>query len=205
MQRLAIPLFCTTLLLSCLPAQDEHATPDYRAAYDHWVQLTSARDSFFMSPASPLLEDQKRTFESLTYFPYDSSYVFRLRLRPELDRDTLVMTTSTGEQRPYIPLGTFRFDAEGKGHVLSVFKSVESGTEQQLFLPFRDLTSSRSTYGGGRYIDLEIDSTGIYTLDFNLAYQPYCTYNPAYSCPIPPPENRLDVAITAGERLASVQ
>ncbi|MDX1440423.1 MAG: DUF1684 domain-containing protein [Rubricoccaceae bacterium] len=154
-----------------------------------------------MSEASPLLPQDKPNFEGLSYFPYDSTLVFRLRLRPELVRDTILMTTSTGELRRLIPFGTFRFDADGRGHVLSVFKTVDDPTSDHLFLPFRDLTSSHSTYGGGRYIDMDLDSTGIYTLDFNRAYHPYCVYNPSYSCPIPPPENRLNLAVTAGERL----
>ena len=75
------------------------------------------------------------------------------------------------------------------------------GAVQRLWVPFRDLTSGIETYGGGRYLDLDRTATGLYDLDFNRAYQPYCVYDPGYVCPYPPSENRLPVAIRAGERL----
>jgi len=68
-------------------------------------------------------------------------------------------------------------------------------------VPFNDLTSVTETYPGGRYLDLDRTKTGIYEIDFNRAYTPYCYYNPTYECPYPPPENRLKVAIRAGEKL----
>ncbi len=71
----------------------------------------------------------------------------------------------------------------------------------RLFVPFRDLTSGNETYGGGRYLDLDRTSTGLYDLDFNRAYHPYCVYNPEYDCPVPPADNRLAFAVRAGERL----
>ncbi len=67
-------------------------------------------------------------------------------------------------------------------------------------MPFRDATSGTETYGAGRYLDLEPLPDGSYDLDFNLAYSPYCAYSPSYSCPLPPPENRLGARILAGER-----
>ncbi len=175
---------------------------NYSALRADYQQLIAARDSLFRSDVSPLLEPNRGDFDGLSYFDYDSTLVFRLPLRPTLARDTIRMTTSTGEARSFIPYGTFRFDADGRGLTLTVFKPVgEEATPGHLFLPFADQTSGRSTYGGGRYIDLAEDSSGVFTLDFNLAYHPYCVYNPQYSCPVPPPENRLSVGITAGERL----
>jgi hypothetical protein len=70
----------------------------------------------------------------------------------------------------------------------------------RLFVPFTDLTSGSETYPGGRYIDLDLTKSGIYVLDFNRAYNPYCYYNKTYDCPIPPRENRLQVPIRAGEK-----
>ena len=81
--------------------------------------------------------------------------------------------------------------------------AVGPGGENGLFVPFTDATSGRETYGGGRYLDLPERADGTYVLDFNAAYHPYCVYDPAYSCPVPPPENRLALAVTAGERLPS--
>ena len=74
---------------------------------------------------------------------------------------------------------------------------------EKLFVPFGDLTNGSGTYRGGRYMNLRRTATGLYDLDFNQAFHPYCVYNPAWICPVPPRENRLQVAIPAGERLAS--
>ncbi len=70
--------------------------------------------------------------------------------------------------------------------------------ENYLFLPFTDLTNGNGTYGGGRYIDLEIPKGDTMVIDFNKSYNPYCAYNGKYSCPIPPKENDLNIAIKAG-------
>ena len=71
---------------------------------------------------------------------------------------------------------------------------------RQLFVPFADTTTGTETYAAGRYLDLEPTATGLYTIDFNYAYNPYCAYNKAYECPYPPPSNRLKVPIRAGEK-----
>jgi uncharacterized protein (DUF1684 family) len=81
------------------------------------------------------------------------------------------------------------------------FADVETNTMERLFVPFADLTSGEDTYKGGRYLDLDRTATGLYDLDFNLAYHPYCVFNPSYDCPVPPRENRLLVAIRVGEKL----
>ena len=74
---------------------------------------------------------------------------------------------------------------------------------EALFVPFLDATTGTETYGAGRYLDLETDDDGTWTLDFNLAYHPSCVYDPRFSCPLTPPENRLGLRVEAGERLAS--
>jgi uncharacterized protein (DUF1684 family) len=86
---------------------------------------------------------------------------------------------------------------------LTAFADEGERTITRLFVPFGDLTSGSETYGGGRYLELERTSTTLYDLDFNRAYHPFCVFNIAYVCPVPPPENRLNVAIRAGERLAA--
>jgi hypothetical protein len=73
---------------------------------------------------------------------------------------------------------------------------------QRLFVPFTDATSNTETYGGGRYLELTRTPTGLYDLDFNRAYHPYCAFNPSFECPLPPRENHLMTAMRAGERLA---
>ena len=88
-------------------------------------------------------------------------------------------------------------------HTLDAF--VEDGTVQitSLFVPFADKTTGTETYAAGRYLDLKPTSTGYYTIDFNLAYNPTCAYNASWECPYPPASNRLDVPIRAGEKAPS--
>src|SRR5688500_10002890 len=108
--------------------------------------------------------------------------------------------TSTGAPRRVALVGTLEYPL--RGHELALSASVDEGTRQirQLFVPFADTTSGTDTYPAGRYLDLEPTATGIYTIDFNKAYNPFCAYNNSYECPLPPPSNRLKVAITAGEK-----
>ena len=96
------------------------------------------------------------------------------------------------------PLG---FAAGGVERRLVAYTQVGPDATGELFVPFRDATSGGETYGGGRYLDLPVAPLGRYALDFNRAYHPYCVYSDAYSCPLPPAENTMALAVRAGERL----
>jgi hypothetical protein len=113
--------------------------------------------------------------------------------------------TTDGRLRPAERAGTFTFRLEGQPRRLTAYRLARSEGEQSesLFVPFLDGTSGTETYAAGRYLDLEPDDDGTWTLDFNLAYHPSCVYDPRYSCPLTPPENRLDFRVEAGERLAA--
>jgi uncharacterized protein (DUF1684 family) len=100
-------------------------------------------------------------------------------------------------------VGTLEFTLNGQPLSLTAFVSASSPTVDRLFVPFNDLTSGTETYGAGRYLDLDRTASGMYAMDFNVAYNPYCYYNPTYVCPLPPPENRLKVRIEAGEKIKS--
>jgi uncharacterized protein (DUF1684 family) len=89
----------------------------------------------------------------------------------------------------------------GQKMTLTAFFETGSANAQRLFVPFADLTSGTETYPAGRYLELDPTATGIYIVDFNIAYNPYCYYNEEYDCPFPPSENRLKTPIRAGERL----
>lgn len=192
-------LACTLLAVGCgsgpSPA-GELPPADIREA--RWEAWRAAKDSLFQSPDSPLLPAQQDTFTALAYFPYDSSLAFSLPLEPALDRTVLRLATSTGEPRDYVRFGALSFARGDRRHRLTVFQPTDGSGE--LFVPFADATNGRGTYAAGRYLDFRPTADGRYVLDFNYAYNPYCVYNPAYSCPLPPPENRLDVAVPAGER-----
>jgi uncharacterized protein (DUF1684 family) len=98
-------------------------------------------------------------------------------------------------------VGTLEFMLKGQPLRLSAFVELGAKDVDRLFVAFTDLTSGAETYPAGRYLDLDRNATGIYEIDFNLAYHPYCYYNPTYDCPYPPAENRLKVPVRAGERL----
>ncbi len=90
-----------------------------------------------------------------------------------------------------------RFRVDGAEAALTVYRDLEQGA---LFVPFRDATSGMESYGAGRYLEPEPAPGGRLHVDFNYAYNPYCAYNDAWSCPLPPAENTLRVPIRAGER-----
>jgi uncharacterized protein (DUF1684 family) len=168
-----------------------------RSSWEGWV---AARDSLFRSPDSPLLDADRAAFDGLPYFAYDSSLTVPAALVPAMRQDTISFPTTSGALQQHVSAGHLVFEVGGVQRRLEAFESV-GGPEPRLFVPFRDATSGRTTYGGGRYLDLEHQPSGRYALDLNRAYHPYCVYNSSYSCPLPPAENRLEVAVTAGERL----
>jgi len=159
----------------------------------------------FMShhPQSPLSEEHLENFTGLSYFAENPAFVFTVTVtRLAEDEPLLEMETSTGEMRLYRRWGTFGFTVEGQDASLTIYSDPHG---YDFFLPFRDATNGRSTYGAGRYLDnnrpgLNQLSDDTFEVDFNYAYNPYCAYNTAYSCPLPPRENWLEVPIQAGEK-----
>ena len=130
------------------------------------------------------------------------------RVAARLDDETATagaqvqMATSTGQVRDMHIAGDLVFEADGAEHRLTAFHSHDAEGAHVLFVPFRDATSGSETYGAGRYVDVPFEfEAGAVELDFNYAYNPSCVFSPAYDCPFPPPQNRLTVAVRAGERL----
>ena len=110
------------------------------------------------------------------------------------------MPTSTGKIRKQQRVGVLEFTLKGQPLTLGAF--VEAGADiNRLFVPFSDMTSGTETYAAGRYLELDRTASGVYTVDFNKAYNPYCYYNADFDCPYPPRESRLPLPIRAGERL----
>jgi uncharacterized protein len=172
------------------------------------------KDRFFAaSPRSPLPQQQRHGhFSGLRYFRPDPAFRIMAQVVPFGRPEVVRMATSTGEVRPQLRYAALRFRLGGRELRLIGFTDPTHDPHHhqhhthELFVPFRDATSGRETYGAGRYLEVELEhrAGGVHphaaTIDFNLAYNPYCAYSPDYSCPIPPAENRLPVAITAGER-----
>jgi uncharacterized protein (DUF1684 family) len=155
------------------------------------------KDDFFGShPQSPLTREQKLNFKGLNYFPEKEDLRLEVKVDEFLMKETFEMQTSTGDVQVYEKFGKFRFKVEGDEAELTIYQS-----EHGFFLPFVDSLANLETYPAGRYLEPEPLPGGHFLVDFNVAYNPYCAYNEMWSCPITPAENRLKVAVRAGERL----
>jgi uncharacterized protein (DUF1684 family) len=161
------------------------------------------KDAAFKNGAdSPLIDKDRAGFSGLAYYPIDPSLRFEVKLNRHPVPGKVRIATNTGEIRDALRYGWFEFEVQGTGCRLQVYRMEEGGAggRPSLFVPFRDATSGKETYAAGRYIDLPENTTGIYSLDLNRAYNPYCAYGKDYSCPVPPPENTLPVPVRAGEK-----
>jgi uncharacterized protein (DUF1684 family) len=169
---------------------------DARAAHRLWRER---RDELFRShPQSALPESERAAFRGLPYHEYDPAFAFTAAVRP-LPRESYDVDTSTGGVIRFVRFGAVDLPI---GSLEVLWLDEYSGG---VFLPFRDATSGKTTYGGGRYLldtakGADLGSSGdTLVLDFNFAYHPSCVYDPKWTCPLAPLSNRLTVAIPAGE------
>ena len=162
------------------------------------------KDIFFsIHPQSPILPEERERFGGLDYYPPDRDYRFEAKLHEHAEKKRIKMSYTRGEEQEFLRWGEFRFTMGSQEHVLQAYKS--DPEEERLFVPFRDTTSGKETYGAGRYIDLEPQrhrtAKGEWILDFNRAYNPWCAYSERYTCHFVPPENWLKTPIYAGEKM----
>ena len=169
------------------------------------MQLNKFRSAknrdFRQAENSPLTAAQKAVFDSLSYYPADLDFVLSATISRNPRPDTILIQMSAYRAEKYVHWGQAQFKFENQNQQLGIYLKA-NGVDSTLFIPFTDRTNGHETYGGGRYLDAplpKLDEPAI-TLDFNRAYNPYCAYNSAYSCPVPPAENRLPIAIPAGEK-----
>ena len=176
--------------------------------YEERVLAGRARkDVEFKAPDnkfSPVPAERRAGFPPLAYYPVRAEYrapaaLTEVRSDPPV---VIELPNSAHQLERKVKVGTLSFTLAGAPYKLSAFAE-RVGDVQRLWVPFRDLTSGLETYGGGRYLDLDQTATGLYDLDFNRAYHPFCLFNSSYDCPYPPAESRLKVPIRAGERLSS--
>jgi uncharacterized protein (DUF1684 family) len=161
------------------------------------LRFREQKNEFFRSGHdSPLGHSSQ--FAGLNYFEPDPAFRFETKLRRSPEQG-LMMTTSKGTRQLFNKVGRFDLALDGQPFPLIAYQSAEK-EDRNLFLPFRDATSGKETYGSGRYLDMEVQHDDRYLVDFNYAYNPYCAYNEGYVCPLPPQENWLKVAIRAGEK-----
>lgn len=151
---------------------------------------------------SPLTDEDISHFDHLNFYPINLKYVVKAKLTYTPFSVEFKMPTTTERLPRYKKYAIASFTIDGKQYQLSLYQNLDlleqGGHDDYLFMPFVDLTSGDESYGGGRYIDLEITDEDYIIINFNLAYNPYCAYNERYSCPIPPKENSIDVKIEAG-------
>jgi uncharacterized protein (DUF1684 family) len=184
----------------------EHAHHEHVLSYpDAIAAFRADKDAFFATdPRSPIQAAERAAFTGLPYYPVDEALVFdELALEPYTGEEpsTFQIPTSDGKLRPARRAGVLRFEYDGDVRQLTGYTFDGGEDDGSLFVPFLDATSGTETYGAGRYLDLEPEDDGTYTLDFNQAYHPSCVYDLRFSCPLTPAENRLPLRIEAGERL----
>ena len=170
-------------------------------------QKRDQKDLFFSSHyQSPIPFEQRQQFKGLGYYPPDPDFRSELVIHEHEEKKTLKIEDTQGNEREFLRWGEFRFKIGDTECTLQAYKN--DPHEDRLFLPFRDETSGKETYGAGRYLDLDYDQhhtlDGKWILDFNSAYNPWCAYSDAYACPFADPENWLKAAVRAGEKKYSL-
>ncbi len=159
-------------------------------------------NEYLDSIRSPLTKADRLKFRSHNFFPINMELVVVATLKLTPGQKIFDMPTTTERKPKYVKYGEITFKIKRKKYKLNVYLSMDllnkPEYEDYLFLPFKDLTSGNMSYGGGRYIDLQVTSAKRIIIDFNKAYNPYCAYNHTYSCPVPPPENFLNLKVLAG-------
>lgn len=186
------------LLVSCVNAINSKT-------YHNEIEMfqRNLNSEYQNSKETPLRGDNFKNFKQHPFFPVNPKYRVEAELVKAENAEYFDFPTSSGKTKRYKEYGKLYFKLDGKNLVLTVFQmeGIEKlkGYENHLFLPFKDLTAGKQTYGGGKYLDLNIPNSNKMIVDFNKSYHPYCAYNAYdYNCPLVPAENNLPVGIKAG-------
>lgn len=174
-------------------------------AWQHELEEARAEATdYFMNEFNWRGAHQPEGFEGPRWFAVSEAW----RVPARLDIDApgtgarVQLQTSIGDLRDFDVHGTFIFEVGGQGGRLTAYRMVpEPVGFDELFVPFKDATTGKETYGAGRYLDVARHDGDNYVLDFNRAYNPLCAFSPRYNCPYPPPQNRLEMAVEAGEMI----
>jgi hypothetical protein len=177
-------------------------------ATDEWAdQLRENRaekDRFLAEHRqSPIPPDERDAFDGLDYFDPDPDYRVDATVTVYDDPEGIEMETSDGRTVRYERVVGFTFELDGETYELQGYRQPGDDAEG-IFVPFRDKTTGQQTYKDGRYMELEpehsLERGDEVTVDFNLAYSPFCAFSETFSCPLPPEENWLDTTVEAGEK-----
>ena len=188
-------LFILLFICNTAVAQNYHAIiQKHRENY---------KADFLKDTRSPLKEND---FKDLHFYNPDSTFQVSAAVVPLINQKVFNMPTYNGTSKEFVRYAKVKFILANKKLELTLYKNIALAAnpvyKNLLFLPFTDLTNQKTTYGGGRYIDLSVldIKNGQMMIDFNKAYNPYCAYSDGYRCPIPPEENDLAIEILAGEQ-----
>ncbi len=186
-------------------SQFSFAQKDSAALVNEIQEFRENLNKEYKGPAeSPLSKEERETFKQINFFPVNLQYVVVAKFIRTPNEKIFAMPTSGKIKKDYVKYGEVLFSLKKKQYKLSVYQSIDLLKNRKyrkyLFIPFRDATSGKETYGGGRYIDLTIPKTDTLIINFNLAYHPYCAYTEGCNCPIRPRENYLPVKVEAGVR-----
>lgn len=193
------------ILLSCLffISCGKNYTPTQKEYIASIEKSRKEKDEFMKNdPSSPFRRDTTAHFAPLKYFDIDPDLVFTSPLHENDRKDTVIVLGTKGEERKSIKYGYLRWNFRGKEFTIHVYKNFSRRGEEYYSIWFTDKTTGKETYNVGRYLDFEFhpDKNFIYTIDFNTAYNPWCSYSGQYSCAIPTKDDYLDIAVEAGEK-----
>ncbi len=168
-------------------------------------RFRAEKDEFFRTGhGSPLHQDEVQPFGGLKYFEPTPDFRFETKLQRYSNPDGVMLSTSKGSRQLFNRVGYFDLAFEGNTVRIQAYQSAERD-DPSLFIPFRDATSGKESYGAARYLDMRVEHDDKYVVDFNYAYNPYCAYSEDFVCPLPPQENWLKVPIRAGEKKYHVE
>lgn len=184
------------LLLVVVGCDESSPSTNYEQAL---MQERVQRDMQMRDKNSALAPNLRDDFEGLDYFDADSTYRFVVSLQRQPAPDTMMLMENTGRLREQVRIGHVTIPLPAGKERLAVFKGASDDPRGRLWVPFADATNGDATYKAGRYVDLQRNGDSV-VVDFNRAYNPTCTYNPEYACPLPPEENRIDAPIPVGEK-----
>lgn len=194
-------LYLFTLLLAIVSCKNASVSTLERQEVEKFQK--ELNEEYLDPQETPLRGDNFTNFKMHPFFPINNKYRVEAKFTKTENAQPFELPTSSGKTKPYKEYGKATFEIDGKPYTVTLYQSLglmkQKGYEDYLFLPFRDETNSKETYGGGKYMDLRIPKGSTIVLDFNKSYQPYCAYNAYdYNCPIVPEENFLPVRIEAG-------
>jgi hypothetical protein len=153
-------------------------------------------NALMKSADSPLPEAAVASFPGLRFHPFDPSWRFVGDLERFAEPRDVLLPDTKGKRQHYLEYGTYPFERGGQTYRLTVYRPIDH--PEQFFIAYMDSTSGVTTYAGGRYVHLDSLDVHKFVLDFNRSYNPYCAYDSSWMCPLPPPQNTLPIAVTAG-------